>query len=144
MIEFSVRKIWKTRSPRCPERQFSDIFHIKLSSFFAFNIKWSKWSHYQPNEVDCDIVVNLCVVYLVKPHSHLVIIKPSVIRKLAYKVKYISEINGGLIMVFQKFQNKTCLNFLAWLWRIRKESMQEKGIQSLVQCSKCYDYFHII
>ena len=27
-------------------------------------------------------------------------IKPNIIQKLAYKVKYISQINGGLIMFF--------------------------------------------
>ena len=33
-------------------------------------------------------------------------IKPNVIRKLAYKVKYISQINGGLIMFFRKFKDR--------------------------------------
>ena len=33
-------------------------------------------------------------------------IKPNVIRKLAYKVKYISQINGGLIMFFRKFKDQ--------------------------------------
>ena len=33
-------------------------------------------------------------------------IKPNVIQKLAYKVKYISQINGGLIMFFRKLKNK--------------------------------------
>ena len=46
-------------------------------------------------------VVNLCVVYLVKPHNHLICNS-----KIAYKVKYISQINGGLIMFFWKFEKK--------------------------------------
>ena len=36
--------------------------------------------------------------------------KAHVIRKLAYKVKYTSQINGGLIMFFFKFENKIFLN----------------------------------
>ena len=39
-------------------------------------------------------------------------IKPNVIQKLAYEVKYISQINGGLIMFFRKFKNKI---FYSWL-----------------------------
>ena len=32
------------------------------------------------------------------------LIKPSVVRKLANKVKYISQINGGLIVFYRKFE----------------------------------------
>ena len=41
--------------------------------------------------------------------------------------------------VFRKFDNKIFLNYLTWLWAIRKESIQEKGIQTIniVQRLKC-------
>ena len=39
--------------------------------------------------------------------------KPKVIKKLAYKAKYIGKVNGGLIIFFlQKFENKIILIFL--------------------------------
>ena len=41
-------------------------------------------------------------------------IKPNLIRKLANKVKYISQINRGLIMFFWKFKN-IFLNYSSWL-----------------------------
>ena len=66
-------------------------------------------------------------------------IKPNVIRKLAYKVKYIGQINGGLIMFFRKFEN-------SWLdcEKYGMNQYKKKEQQSTVQCSKCYDSFHII
>ena len=41
IIECSTGKISKTNSPRCPKNTFSEVFRIK---FFAFNVKWIKWS----------------------------------------------------------------------------------------------------
>ena len=43
MIECNLGKIWKTHSPRCTKNTFPEFFRIKLS-FFAFKIKWTKWS----------------------------------------------------------------------------------------------------
>ena len=37
-------------------------------------------------------------------------IKPNVIWKLGNKVKYISQINGGVIMLFRKFEKNIFLN----------------------------------
>ena len=34
-------------------------------------------------------------------------IKPTIIKKLAYEVEYITQINGGLIKFFWKFENKS-------------------------------------
>ena len=49
-------------------------------------------------------------------------IKPNIIKKLANKVKYIGQINGGLIMFFfQEFKNKIFLKYLAQLWTIKNQ-----------------------
>ena len=69
-------------------------------------------------------------------------IKPNVIRKLAYKVKYIGQINGGLIMFFRKFEN-------SWLYcekygmnqYKKKEHNQQFSVQSVMiafTLSKCH------
>ena len=48
-------------------------------------------------------------------------------------------------MFFRKFVIKIFLKLVkARLWTIWKESMQEKGTQSAVQCSKCYGNFRIV
>ena len=50
------------------------------------------------------IDVDCCIV---KPNNHLFdFIKPNLIQNSAYKVKYISQINGCFIMFFWKFKNK--------------------------------------
>ena len=38
-------------------------------SFFAFNIKWTKW---QLIDIDCDFATNFCAVYLLKAHNYLI------------------------------------------------------------------------
>ena len=50
---------------------------------FAFNII----------DIDCNFVINLCVVRLVNAHDHL-ISSNTLCQKLVYKVKYIGQING--------------------------------------------------
>ena len=51
-------------------------------------------------DVNCGVVVYLCEA--TQPFDF---IKPNVIRKFGIKLKYISQINGGLIMFFRKFEN---------------------------------------
>ena len=43
MIESNLEKIWKTHTPRCPKKKFSEFFRIK---FFAFKIMESIWTHW--------------------------------------------------------------------------------------------------
>ena len=81
MIECSVEKIWKTHSPRCPNNTFLEVFHIKL--WYCYKFICNKFSK------------------ATKPFDF---IKPNVIRKSAYNVKYISQINSTLIMFFRKFE----------------------------------------
>ena len=68
--------------------------------------------------------------------------KPNIIRKLPLKVKYISDINGDLIMHFGKFDD--ILKFVGMIVNDIERINSRKGTQSIVQCSKCYDNFHII
>ena len=56
-------------------------------------------------------------------------IKGNAIRKLAYKVKYISQSNGGW-MFLGNSRIRSFLNLLAQLWIIWWESMQEKETKS--------------
>ena len=49
---------------------------------------------YDVRIVDCDFVINFCLVHLVKAQP-FDFIKCNIIRKLAYKVKNISQINGA-------------------------------------------------
>ena len=51
-------------------------------------------------DVDCGFATSSCVVYLVKTQQ-FDFIKDNVIWKLAYKAKYISEINGDLLMFLE-------------------------------------------
>ena len=66
-------------------------------------------------------------------------IKCNILQKLAYKVKYISQINGGLLMFFGNLR----ITFFKISWldceQLCKESIQEKGID----IAQCYN-FHII
>ena len=68
-----------THSPRSPKITFPEVFHIK---FFAFNIKWTECSLYELIDID----VNSKAAQLFD------FIKLNIIQKLAYKVKYISQI----------------------------------------------------
>ena len=70
IIKCRVRKIWKLTLLDPLKMIFRDFsYEMKL---LEFNIKWTKWSQYQLNDIDCEIIVDLCVVYLVKSHNHLV------------------------------------------------------------------------
>ena len=62
-----------THSPRGPKNTFPEVSHIK---FFAFNIKWTKWSLYHLIGLDCGTVVNLCVAYLIMSYNHLISSNP--------------------------------------------------------------------
>ena len=91
---------------------FPEVFRIKIS-FLHLISNGLNGVNYQLTEEDCGFVAFFCVVYLVKEHNDLLSPKPNVIRKLPYKVIYISQINGGLIF-FWKFFWKF-LNYLARL-----------------------------
>ena len=56
-------------------------------------------------------------------------IKCNLIQKLAYKVKYISQINGGLIMFFANSRIRF-LKKVVGLFVNNMERVQEKGTQS--------------
>ena len=71
-------------------------YRLWINQIELISTHWHKLWH--------SIVVNRCVVNSVKPHNHLTS-KPNVIWKLGNKVKYISQINRGLIMSFLKFEN---------------------------------------
>ena len=45
-----------------------------------------------------------------KPVQPFDFIKPNAMQKLAYKVKHISQISRGLIMLFRKFENNIFLD----------------------------------
>ena len=70
MIECNLGKKWKTNPSRCPKNTFPEVFHIKLS-VLAFNIKWTNWRSYQLIDVNCDFVIDFCLVLLVKITSIL-------------------------------------------------------------------------
>ena len=69
-------------------------------------------------------------------------IKPNEIRKLAIQVKYISQINGGLIMVFRNFEKNIFFILVGSIVSDMERINTRKGTQSRVQCSKCYDNFY--
>ena len=84
MIKCNLRKIWKTHCPRYPKTTFPDVFHIKC---FAFDINGLNG-------------VGLLCRNLVKDIQPFDFIKRNIIQQLANETKYISQINGGLIMFF--------------------------------------------
>ena len=49
-------------------------------------------------DIDYGFVINLCIFS--KGTQPFDFIRPSTVQKLAYKVKHISQVNGGLIMYF--------------------------------------------
>ena len=71
-------------------------------------------------------------------------IKLNVIRKLAYKVKYIDQINGGLIMFFAnlrvRFFEKLVGSLVSKMERI---NTRKRNINK-VQCSKCVKITYIL
>ena len=71
-------------------------------------------------------------------------IKPNVTWKLANKVKYISQINGGLIRFFLEIPEEHFLKLVGSIVNNMKRINTRKGTQSTVQCSKCYDNFHFL
>ena len=108
-----LEKMWKRHPPRCPKNIFPEVFRTKL---FAFSIKWTKWNQYQFIDVDYGFAINFCILCLVKTHNHF--------WKLTYKVKYIDQINGGLINYhfFQKFEGIRI--FLSNIVRIQEKWLQ--------------------
>ena len=72
MIECSVGKLWKAHSPWFPKNTFPEVFHI---SCFAFNINGLNGVNI--NSLTHCGIVNLCVVYLVKSHNHLISTNPT-------------------------------------------------------------------
>ena len=84
----------------------------------------SNWlnSYYHFIDFDCGFVINFCVVYLFsKSTQQSDFLKQNIIRKLTYKVKYISQINRGLIMFFTKSRDTFFkIIWMAWLWTIGK------------------------
>ena len=84
MIKCNLGKIWKIHCPRYPKTTFPDVFHIKC---FAFDINGLNG-------------VRLLCRNLVKDIQPFDFIKRNIIQQLAYETKYISQINGGLIMFF--------------------------------------------
>ena len=91
-IECSVGKIWKTHM---------DALKVHFQRFFRDQMEfisshWHRFRHF------CKFMWSI----FAKATQSLDFIKPNLIRKLAHKVKYINQINGVLIMFFQKFENK--------------------------------------
>ena len=82
---------------------------------------------YQLTYIDCGIVVNSKATQLFD------FIKLNIIQRLAYKVKYISQINGGLIRNL-----RTRFFYNSWLdYEQYGKNQYKKEIQSKVQCSEC-------
>ena len=78
-----------THSPRSPKIHFQRFFTLSF-------LQCTEWSLCQLIGVGCGIVVNLCYIFS-KATQPFDFIKPNIFGKLAYKVKYISQINVGLI-----------------------------------------------
>ena len=97
-------KIWKTHLPRCPQKYISSGFLPQMNSF-AFNIKWNNWvNHWHRWWLYYKF---LCSIFS-KGKQSFDFIKRNVIRKLAYKVKYINQINVGLIMFYGNSRIRFC------------------------------------
>ena len=69
-------------------------------------------------------------------------IKLNIIRKLANKVKNISQINGGLSCFFGN--SRTFFKLVGSIVKNVERINTRKETQSTVQCSKCYDNFHFL
>ena len=133
IIECQLWKIWKNHSPRCPKIHFQRFYHIKLSFFCIY----------------CQVEqMELMLMELVSTHWHRLwlchkflgsmfskdlqpfdSIKHNIIRKLAYKVKYNSQINGSFDHVLRKFKNKIFLKLVGFFVN-NIGRIQEKGTQS--------------
>ena len=80
---------------------FMDALKVHFQRFFRDQMEfisthWHRLRHF------CKFMWSI----FTKATQSLDFIKPNLIRKLAHKVKYINQINGVLIMFFQKFENK--------------------------------------
>ena len=96
MIEYNLGKIFEAYPPWCPKSTFPDVFYIKLNKLASTH--WHRlWLCY----------IFLCSIFSkgIQPFDF---INCNIIRKLAYKVKYISHINRGLIMFFTNLRKRFC------------------------------------
>ena len=64
-------------------------------------------------------------------------IKPNIIQKLAYKFKYISQINGGLIMLFGYLRIRFFRLISSLESNIEIINTRKRNTINKVQCSKC-------
>ena len=84
MIQCNLGKIWKTNSPRYPENTFPEVFCIRLSFLHLLSNRLNE---------DCGFFYKVLWSIISKGKQPFDFIKPNIIWKLTYKVKYISQIN---------------------------------------------------
>ena len=120
------KKIWKTHPPKCPKTTLSEVFRLKLSYLHLI----SNGINESIIHLDYGFVINfLYSIYLIKAHSHL--IQKFIIQKLVYKVKWISQINGGLFM----FLGNLRIRFFKWVGSI---------VNNMERINTKKEYFNII
>ena len=108
--------------------------HNKL---FAFNIKWTRCSQYQLIDVDCGTVINT------KDAKLFDFIELNIIQTVAHKIKYIGQINGGLIRYLRiRFLQISWLNYEQYEKNHYKkeEHSQQFSVQSVKITFKCFKY----
>ena len=119
MISRKYEKLTLLDALKIPE-----VFRLIFFSFFLHLI--SNGLNESIIDIDCWFIHKFLCSIFSKGTQPFDFIKRTVIWKLGYKGKYISQINGGLIMFFK---NKILLNELARMWTIWKESIPETGAQ---------------
>ena len=107
MIQWKLGKIWNTHSLRCPKNTFPEVFYIFFFHLISNGL----------NGVSINSLTLLWLYYkylrniFSKGTQTFNFMKPNVIWKLSYRVKYINKINGDFrFHVFWKFKNKIFLN----------------------------------
>ena len=66
-------------------------------------MKWTKLRQYQFIDMDCGFVINFCGIFR-KGAEQFDFIRCNLIQKSAYKVKYISQISGGLFFASSRLR----------------------------------------
>ena len=98
-------------------------------------MKWTKLRQYQFIDMDCGFVINFCSIFR-KGTEQFDFIRCSLIQKSAYKVKYISQISGGL-MFFASSRLRFFKEFGTMGNNMERINTRKRNTINMVQCSKC-------
>ena len=133
-IQCNLGKIWKTHPPRCPENTFPEILCIKYLHLISNG----------PNGVNINLLTLTVLYYkflcstFSKGTQPFDFIKRNIIQTLAYKIKYVVQINGCLIMLFGHLKGRFFFKLVGSIINdMERTNTRKWNTINIVQCSRC-------